>query len=225
VVWVAENFRNEHRAAIDWLNGNTFEGINFFAVEVEALKIGDSLPAPWFNVVSKPNDWNKHVKKVIQDVSNLPMTEDQVFNIDYWQAFSEYLSNLGSDLKFKTPNKHRCAWMGLRNGQMALEAWNRPDDPPNATGLQVDFWITGRRAKEIFQRLLKERSEIETAFGESLRWDELSDRQGSRVSALDTSFDITDKGSWAEQFEWMFTRLTKLRDLFAKRVNLIADQA
>jgi hypothetical protein len=36
VVWVAEYFRNEHRAPIDWLNGNTFEGINFFAVEVEA---------------------------------------------------------------------------------------------------------------------------------------------------------------------------------------------
>jgi hypothetical protein len=47
---------------------------------------------------------------------------------------------------------------------MVTEAWNRPDDPPNATGLQVDFWITGRRAKEIFQRLLKERSEIETTF-------------------------------------------------------------
>ncbi len=40
IVWIAEAFREEHRAAIDWLNASTIEGFNFFAVELEAVKIG-----------------------------------------------------------------------------------------------------------------------------------------------------------------------------------------
>ena len=56
VVWVAERFKDDHRAAIDWLNANTLEGFDFFAVEIEALKIGDSDPAPFFNVVANVLD-------------------------------------------------------------------------------------------------------------------------------------------------------------------------
>src|SRR5579863_9146746 len=32
VVWIAETFRDEHRAAIDWLNRNTGEDYSFFGV-------------------------------------------------------------------------------------------------------------------------------------------------------------------------------------------------
>src|SRR4029077_16843290 len=42
VIWIAETIREEHRAAIDWLNASTIESFSFFAVEVEALRIDDS---------------------------------------------------------------------------------------------------------------------------------------------------------------------------------------
>ena len=57
VIWLAESFRAEHVAALDFLNQNTTEGLNFFAVEVELWRIGNSPMAPSFNVVVKPNDW------------------------------------------------------------------------------------------------------------------------------------------------------------------------
>ena len=41
VIWIAEKFRDEHRAAIDWLNTATNEDFDFFAVEVEALRIAE----------------------------------------------------------------------------------------------------------------------------------------------------------------------------------------
>jgi len=41
VVWVAETIREEHRAAIDWLNASTIEGFKFFAVELQLLRIGN----------------------------------------------------------------------------------------------------------------------------------------------------------------------------------------
>lgn len=51
--------RDEHRQAIEWLNEHTDEEVEFFLLEIEVWKIGDSLAAPKFNIVSKPNDWGK----------------------------------------------------------------------------------------------------------------------------------------------------------------------
>lgn len=62
IVWIARSFREEHRVALDWLNANTGEEIRFFAIVVKALRVGGSIPAPFFEVVAKPNDWQKAVK-------------------------------------------------------------------------------------------------------------------------------------------------------------------
>ena len=59
VVWVTLGFQDEHRAAIDWLNRWTPEEIAFYGVEVSAIRIGESLPAPVFRPVAFPNDWSK----------------------------------------------------------------------------------------------------------------------------------------------------------------------
>ena len=52
VIWVAARFRDQHRAALDWLNRGG--GTRFFAVEIEAWRIGGSDPAPRFTVVARP---------------------------------------------------------------------------------------------------------------------------------------------------------------------------
>lgn len=62
VIWIAETITEEHAAALEWLNENSVEGIGFFAVELEVLTIGDSLPAPHFRVVVQPNEWVKKVR-------------------------------------------------------------------------------------------------------------------------------------------------------------------
>jgi hypothetical protein len=61
VVWIAAKFTGEHRAALDHLNEITDERYRFFGVEVELWQIGDSPPAPRFNLVSKPNDWSRAI--------------------------------------------------------------------------------------------------------------------------------------------------------------------
>jgi len=62
VVWVLPRLLPEHRSALDWLNEHTDEAIQFFGVEVSAVRIGQSLPAPMFAVEARPNDWQKQVR-------------------------------------------------------------------------------------------------------------------------------------------------------------------
>lgn len=62
IVWIVKEAREEHRSAVEWLNNNTSTNINFFLIEVHAYKIGDSNPAPMFEVVEKPNGFIKMPK-------------------------------------------------------------------------------------------------------------------------------------------------------------------
>jgi hypothetical protein len=62
VVWVAPSFRDDHRRTLDWMNERTDEAVSFFGVEVAIVQIADGPRAPVFEVVSRPNDWQKQVK-------------------------------------------------------------------------------------------------------------------------------------------------------------------
>lgn len=62
VVWIVKEAREEHRSAIEWLNLKTIEDVSFFLLEIHAYRIGDSLPAPKFEVIEKPNDFSKATK-------------------------------------------------------------------------------------------------------------------------------------------------------------------
>ena len=53
IVWIVTQAREEHRSAIEWLNNNTGNDIGFFLIELHAYRIGDSLPAPKFEIIEK----------------------------------------------------------------------------------------------------------------------------------------------------------------------------
>lgn len=58
-IWVAAGFEEEHLSAFQWLNEHTHEDCAFFAVRVKAVRIDDSRPAPQFEVVARPNHWER----------------------------------------------------------------------------------------------------------------------------------------------------------------------
>ena len=61
IVWLTKDFRDEHRAALDWLNQRTGEDTQFFGVVVELVRIDDSRLAPQFKAVATPNGWRKAI--------------------------------------------------------------------------------------------------------------------------------------------------------------------
>ncbi len=63
VIWVVKKARPEHRAAIEWLNNHTDEGVGFFLCEIKVYRIGGSEPAPKFEIIEQPNDWIKEMKQ------------------------------------------------------------------------------------------------------------------------------------------------------------------
>lgn len=87
VIWIAQRFTDEHRAALDWLNRITHEGFHFFGIEIELWRIGDSNLAPKFSLVSNPNDWSKTVRAV----AGPSTTERALMYREIWGALLERL--------------------------------------------------------------------------------------------------------------------------------------
>ena len=83
VIWVVKHAREEHKAAVEWLNNHTDDKIGFFLCEIKLFQIGDSQIAPAFTVVERPNDWTKEIRKTASANS----TQQQ--RLEYWQAFND----------------------------------------------------------------------------------------------------------------------------------------
>src|SRR4051812_23743868 len=89
IVWIARTFRDEHRTALDWLNEHTGEDVRFFGVVIRALRIGGSLPAPFFELVAKPNDWQKSVRTTTQAQQTVSDERYRTLWAPLYEAFLE----------------------------------------------------------------------------------------------------------------------------------------
>ena len=55
IIWIAEEFRPEHRKALNWLNRNTRAALRFFGVKITVYQIAESPYAPKFTVATEMN--------------------------------------------------------------------------------------------------------------------------------------------------------------------------
>ena len=77
VVWVATGFDESHLSAIRWLNNHTEDPFAFFAARVSVVRIGDSPLAPVFEVIERPNEWDRKVGAITRSGSLSPLGQFQ----------------------------------------------------------------------------------------------------------------------------------------------------
>jgi len=88
MVWIAKDITDEHRADIDWLNANTRDDVEFFALQIQLWKIGESAIAPRFNVVCRPNDWTRTVP------AQRGVGEAGPKHLRFWNLFNEHVQRV-----------------------------------------------------------------------------------------------------------------------------------
>lgn len=84
IVWVATSFTADHLSAIKWLNDHTEEGYSFFAVKVKVVQIGQSDLAPVFEVIERPNEWERQLHAVAAGGGRSELAQKR---FDFWNAF------------------------------------------------------------------------------------------------------------------------------------------
>lgn len=217
VVWVAERFRDSHRGAIDWLNASTNEGFDFFAVEIEALRIGDSDPAPFFNVVAKPNAWTKSVGAISRRASTGEIAEGEQLKMTYWSSFSDYLKGRNAPFAVRPGNTDHWHTFAIGRSGVAISATFNPAK----RRIGVELYLGNDATKSGIRQLESERDAIEREFGEPLDWQELPGRKASRIVVYREGVDPADEAAFEDLHAWMLARMEAFRRVFTQRVKAL----
>ena len=217
IIWIASDFTEEHRSTLDWLNRITDTGFHFFGLEVELWRIGDSSPAPKFNIVSKPNDWSRSVAQATRAMNDGEPTERRIMQEAYWRALQVALNNANGPLSGNRIPKQE-PWTSYPIGRSAfglgasmLESKQR---------IRVQLVIQGSNSIAFFHLLNEQRNQIEQELGYSLEWEHNPGQRRQRI-AIYRNADIGDQGDWPRQHEWLATHLNDFHRVFSNRVRAL----
>jgi len=218
IIWIAESFREQHRAAIDFLNMATREEFSFFAVRVELLRIGESAFAPNFSIVAKPNNWSKEAqaaKQVAQD----SLSPTQVTNRQFWAELIAEAAVAYPALAGRAP--YKSSWQCAERVRSAANFYAECNAAFTASGqLRVEVYLGGTLAKTVFAVLSDQRLTIESAFGAPLVWEELPKGQDSRIAFYMPGIQKRDdKPNWPQQRAWLLAHWKKLADVLRSPLN------
>lgn len=206
VVWVAKQVTDEYRKVLDWLNEET--GVSFYALEVELWRIGDSLPAPKFNIVCEPNELAR------PSLPRAQITDTKLLQLEFWKGFAEYVESQGSSFTVQKPKPQH--WFDLRIGtsraHVAVTASSKGR-------VGCELYIGHSQADALFDVLEKQREVIEGELGE-LEWQPLPDKKACRIARYRDA-DIDDQETWSDLYKWLLHEAESFRTAFADRVKSI----
>ena len=216
IVWIAKRFTDEHRAALDWLNEITGEEVNFFGLEIELWRIGQSNIAPKFNVVSKPNEWTKGKGGSSAVLKDTELTPTKILQFDFWKSFRDYVLENSTLLRPRKANPQHWLNFGIGTSKAHVSALLNTQNKLISVSLKIRG---GDDRIAIFNLLKEDKEAIEQELGSSLLWEEKPEMKSSTILVHNTEMDPNKRNTWEEQQQWLLEQLEKFREIFGSRIR------
>ena len=169
-IWIVSEPRPEHVTALSWLNDST--GADFYLLKVEAVRIGDSPPAPLLTKIVCPSE-----DTIVQDQKK-ELAERYSIRHSWW---SKLVANPDAKLHAHiTPGAY--SWIGISAGKRGLNLNYGVTQNQCGAELYID---RGKGAedenKSIFDQLLDSKDTIQKAVMLPLSWERLDNRRACRI--------------------------------------------
>ena len=88
IVWICDNYYDEHIKAINYLNEITSSEFNFYAIKVDFYKFDNDIKYN-FTAIAKPDETSKR----LYSVSSNDMTENNKLNLSYFNKLRELIND------------------------------------------------------------------------------------------------------------------------------------
>jgi len=212
IIWIAQKFTEEHRAAIDWLNEITDSDFKFFGIEVELWKIGNSEVAPKFNIVSKPNEWSRAVARGQEGI-----TGARQLQLRFWNAFKSYVEDQGSQIRTGKPSAQN--WMNISLGKTGYQLlavasmWDQESRSYSKNEIRAELYVYSEEAKLLLANLEETKETIEEELGYRLTWINTPEMKSARAFVRKTVV-LGDEKDWSNQHAWLLENLVKFQKAF-----------
>lgn len=209
IIWIVKEAREEHKAAIEWLNNNSSEEIGFFLIELHAYKINDSLPAPMFKVVEKPNNFTKTSK---QNYSDKELNRSQNERLMFWEEFNTVIVAKGKPFSVRKPTTDH--WydvaIGTSEAHLAINLVNKENK------IVLELYILDN--KNLFDHIYEDKEKIEDTLQMSFSWERLDGKKASRIKHDVLGLDFSDHSNYPQLMDECIEKILKMRDVFKKYV-------
>lgn len=207
VVWIVKQAKEEHRSAIEWLNNNTNNELNFFLIELHAYKIDDSNPAPMFEVIEKPNGFIKNTK-AINNQDNLNKSQSE--RLEFWNKFNEVVEQNGKPFNIRkaTTDHWYDVALGTSEAHISINLVNK------SSYVVIDVYINDN--KELFDKLMDKKDIIESELGFKLVWDRLDNGKVSRIKYRIKGLNFDDHSNYEELMKEIIDKVIIMRSVFKK---------
>lgn len=215
LIWIVEEGRDEHRAAIQWLNKNLNDDISAFLVKIEIIRIDDSKPAITFTILEQPNNW----ARMESSKAKTQLTPTESLHQSFWDEFQTYALDESRDLKtyFRRKaspvRKYFHFSLGSSKCQLSLDLSSK------------DNWIKAGviiypKDDDLFEQLRLQKDEIERRLDFPMKWESDPEKNYCRIY-IQKEVDIKERESWSETFEWLYSKTLAIKKTFPDFLRLI----
>lgn len=218
VVWVASKFRDEHQQALEYLNHMTGDNARFFGIEIQAAVIGDSEPAPLFNLVVQPSDWRA---QLTSQRANANRSKSNQNYLAFWTGFFECLENRhpGAAGVRRAQSRKRLRLHSLRKGTAIVVGFRKSGQVFVELGIDPG---DASRNREIFDLLENRKGEIEGSIGSSLNWLPLDNYRTCKIRK-EAAGEIEDTERWPEIIDWLVKWYLEFKRVFTDEISALDD--
>ncbi len=213
-VWIVSDPRPEHVNAISWLNESS--SASFYLVKVEAIRIGDSEPAPLLTLIVGPSEEARGVGKTKKELA-----ERYALRKKFWTQLLDYAKNKTKLHAGITPGEYN--WIGTGTGFRGLGLNYTVTKQTSVVELYIDRGKDqDEENKAIFDQLAANKQTIEESFGEPLDWQQL---EGKRACRIRKQFTLggyrDDEEKWPQIHEVMVAAMIRLEKALKPHIKAI----
>jgi len=206
IVWIAPEFNDEHGDAVQWLNNNSREGIDFFAIKLEVWRIADSPPSVRLNPVEKPSEWIEKAQRSRGEISDRDKRREE-----FWTEFRDRIQNKKTPLRPRKPYPSHYYSNPIGVGGYHISFYVNEDEEE----LGLELIIEDDEA--VYHELKDQAAAIEAELGETVYWGDLRETRTGKMRsdlAVSRDADIRDRSQWDDYFDWMFEQAEAFHDIF-----------
>ncbi len=210
-IWIVSDPRPEHITAISWLNESY--SVSFYLIKLEAIRIGDSLPAPMLTLIVGSSEESQQAGDTKKELK-----ERQLLRNRFWTQLLNRARERTPLHANIAPSDRSYLWTPVKNG---LYLRYGIQQHTSDVKLYIDRGADrkDRENSEIFDALVEAKGEIEEAFGEPLEWYRLEGKRACRIDKQLSLGGYRDEEKWHEIQDAMIDTMIRLDNALKPHID------
>lgn len=209
-IWIVAAPRAEHTTAITWLN--QAGAASFYLILAEAVRIGESPPAPLLTVIVRPSEEGLAIGKVKKEQS-----ERHQLRRRFWTMLLELAKQKTKLHSSISPSDS--SFIGTGAGRSGLGYYYVVGMHESRVEVYIDRGKDADEANQaIFDALKVSREAIDSRSGEPLDWQDLDGRRAFRIASHLQGGYRDDEEQWPEVCDRMIDAMIRLEATFAPHI-------